>query len=66
MDLSIKLALVNNLVNKEVKKCEKYAKSVDILFKKYREFGAEHADTLKKLGTERNDKIIEKEIFQTL
>ena len=57
---------MNKEVSKEVKKCEKYTQSIDILFKKYREIGAEHADTLKKLGTERNDKIIEKEIFQTL
>ena len=39
--LKLALNLSNKLVSKEVKRCAKYTNSIDVMFKKYRELGAE-------------------------
>ena len=39
--LKLALNLSNKLVGKEVKRCAKYTNSIDVMFKKYRELGAD-------------------------
>ena len=58
--------MTNKAVAKETKKCEKYAGAIDVMFKRYREKGVEHSDTIADLSATKANKVIEREIFQTL
>ena len=65
-NLQHRLNLTNKSVTKEAKKCKNYGDAIDVMFKRYRERGRQHRDALYSLSADKANKVIEKEIFQTL
>ena len=65
-NLQHRLSTTNKAVSKEAKKCEKYGSAIDVMFKRYRERGGECKNNLSILSVDKANKVIKKEVFQTL
>ena len=65
-NLQHRLDLTNKAIDREVKKCGKYGKAIDVMFKQYKVMGHNHGQNLTGLNANKSNKVIEKEIFQTL
>ena len=61
-----RLQLQNKAIQHELKKCDKYGKAIDVMFKKYHEIGHSHRSTLSELSSDKANNVIEKEVFDTL